>query len=147
MSRPDSSPPTSISACARGPADSDHPRRWPAHRHDPRDLSYVLDHLTGATSPPVSPSAYFFLRGHCSIREGPHVRFPETLGGFLQSRRLKWIVPWGPVCNPLRSFAMDPSAKLLFFKPFLFNLLLVSKGLRKFITWGIFNQTLSNQFC
>jgi hypothetical protein len=35
VSRPDSSPPTSISACARGPADSDHPRWRPAHRRDP----------------------------------------------------------------------------------------------------------------
>jgi hypothetical protein len=60
MSRLDSSLPTSISACARGPADSEHLRRWPAHRCDPRDLPYVLDHLTEASSPPVSPSASFF---------------------------------------------------------------------------------------
>jgi hypothetical protein len=55
--RPDSLPPTSSPACARGPADSDHPRRRPAHRRDPQDLPYTLDHLTGAVSPPVSPSA------------------------------------------------------------------------------------------
>jgi hypothetical protein len=60
VSRPDSSPPTSISARARGPADSDHPRRRPAHHRDPRDLPYVLGHLTGASSPPISPSATFF---------------------------------------------------------------------------------------
>jgi hypothetical protein len=92
VSRPDSSPPTSISACACGPADSDHSRRRPAHRRDHQDLPYILDHLTGAVSPPVSPSAPFFLRGHCSIREGPLVRFCKTLGGFLQSLRLMWIV-------------------------------------------------------
>jgi hypothetical protein len=57
----------------------------PTHR---RRLLYTLDHLTGAVSLPVSPSAPFFLRGHCSVREGPRVRFLETLGGFLQSRRL-----------------------------------------------------------
>jgi hypothetical protein len=146
VSRPDSSLTTSISACARGPADSDHPWRRPAHRRDPRDLPYILDHLIGAASPPVSLSASFFLRGHCSIREGPRVRFLETLGGFLQSRRLKWIVPRGPVCNSLEIFRQGPSAKLLFFKPFLIDLLLFSRGLRKFITWEIFNQNLSNQF-
>jgi hypothetical protein len=81
--RPDSSPPMSSPACARGPADSDHPRRRPAYRCDPQDLPYTLDHLTGAVSPPVSPSAPFFLCGNCSIREGPWVQFLETLGGFL----------------------------------------------------------------
>jgi hypothetical protein len=89
MSRPDSSPSTSISACARGPADSDHPRRRPAHRRDPRDLLYILDHLTGAALPPVSPSALFFAAGTVQLGIGPRVRFPETLGGFLQSHRLK----------------------------------------------------------
>jgi hypothetical protein len=57
LDRPDSSPPTSSPACARGPTDSDHPRRWLAHRRDPQDLPYTLGHLTGAVSPPVSPSA------------------------------------------------------------------------------------------
>jgi hypothetical protein len=80
---PDSSPPMSSPACARGPADSDHPRRRPSHRRDPQNLPYIFDHLTGAVSPPVSPSAPFFLRDHCSIREGLPIRFQETLGGFL----------------------------------------------------------------
>jgi hypothetical protein len=62
--RPDSSPPTSSPACARGSADSDHPRRRPAHRRDPQDLPYTLDHLTRAVSPLVSPSAPFFLHDH-----------------------------------------------------------------------------------
>jgi hypothetical protein len=61
--RPDSSPPTSSPACARGPADSDHPRRWPAHRRDPQDLPYTLDHLTRAVSPPVRPSALLSAAG------------------------------------------------------------------------------------
>jgi hypothetical protein len=34
--RLDSSLPTSSPTCARGPADSDHPRRRPAHRRDPQ---------------------------------------------------------------------------------------------------------------
>jgi hypothetical protein len=76
--RLDSSLPTSFPACARGPADSDYPRRRPAHRRDPQDLPYTLDHLIGAVLPPVCPSAPFFLRGHCSIREGPQVQFLGT---------------------------------------------------------------------
>jgi hypothetical protein len=63
VSRLDSSPPTIISACAWGPADSDHPRRWPAHRRDPQDLPYILDHLTGAASLLISPSALFSVTG------------------------------------------------------------------------------------
>jgi hypothetical protein len=35
LDRSDSSPTTSSPACARGSADSDHPRRRPAHRRDP----------------------------------------------------------------------------------------------------------------
>jgi hypothetical protein len=114
VSRPDSSPPTSISACARGPADSDHPWWRPALRRDPRGLPYILDHLTGVVSPPVSPSAPFFLHGHCSLREGPRVRFCKTLGGFLQSRRLKWIVHRGPVCNSFKMFRQGPQRKTAF---------------------------------
>jgi hypothetical protein len=112
--RPDSSPPTSSPACARWPADSDHPRQRPAHRRDPQDLPYTLDYLTGAVSLLVSPSAPFFLCGHCSIREGPRVRFPETLGGFLQSLRLMWIVHRGPVCNSLKNFRQGPQRKTVF---------------------------------
>jgi hypothetical protein len=41
----------------RGPTYSDHPRWRSAHRRDRHDLPYTLDHLTGAISPPVSPSA------------------------------------------------------------------------------------------
>jgi hypothetical protein len=60
VTRPVSSPPTSIPACARGPTDSGHLRRCSAHRCDPRDLPFILDHFTGTVSPPVSPSALFF---------------------------------------------------------------------------------------
>jgi hypothetical protein len=141
VSRPDSSPPTSSSAYARGPTDSDHPRRRPAHRRDPQDLPYALDHLTRAASPPVSPSAPFFLHDHCSIREGPRVRFPETQGGFLQSRRLMWIVHRGPICNSFKIFRQGPSAKLFSLYLFLINIFKFSRELRKFVSWVIFNQT------
>jgi hypothetical protein len=112
--RPDSSPPMSSPACARGPADSDHPRRRPAYRRDAQDLPYTLDHLAEAVSPPVSPSAPFFLCGHCSIREGPRVQFPETLGAFLQSHRLMRIVHRRPVCNSLKNFRQRPQRKIVF---------------------------------
>jgi hypothetical protein len=114
VSRPDSSPLTSISACARGPTDSDHSRRRPAHRRDPQDFPYILDHLTGAVSQPVSPSAPFFLHSHCSIREGLRVRFCKTLGGFLQSLRLMWIVHRGPVCISFKTFHEGPHCKTVF---------------------------------
>jgi hypothetical protein len=62
---------------------------------------------------------------------------------------LPWIWLRADIFN-IRSES-DPlpslSAKLLFFKPFLFNLLLVNRRLSKFITWEILNQILSNQFC
>jgi hypothetical protein len=57
VSRPNFLPPTSFPACARGPANSGHLWRWPAHRRDCHDLPYILDHLAGAISPPASPSA------------------------------------------------------------------------------------------
>jgi hypothetical protein len=66
--RPESSPPTSLPACARGPTYSDHHRWRSAHRHDRQDLPYTLDHFTGAISPLVSPSAPFLRRGYCFIR-------------------------------------------------------------------------------
>jgi hypothetical protein len=69
-------------ACARGPAYSDHPRRRSAHRHDRHDLPYALDHLTGAISPPVSPSALSSAAGTVELEEGPRVRFSKTQGFF-----------------------------------------------------------------
>jgi hypothetical protein len=69
-------------ACARGPADSDHPRQRPTHRRDPQDLPYTLDHLTGAVSPPVSPSALSSAAGTVKLGEGPRVKFSGNLGVF-----------------------------------------------------------------
>jgi hypothetical protein len=99
--RPDSSPPTSSPACARGPADSDHPRRRPAHRRDPQDLPYTLGHLTGAVSPPVSPSSLSSAAGLFNLGEGPRVRFRGTPGGFLNCQWLIWIVIQGLVCKEI----------------------------------------------
>jgi hypothetical protein len=73
-----SSPPTSFPICARGPTNSDHPRRRPAHRRDRRDLPYVVDHITGAISLPVSPAALFSTACTVPIGEGPRVRFRVT---------------------------------------------------------------------
>jgi hypothetical protein len=57
VSRPEHSPPTNSPACARGPADSGHLWRWPAPWRDHGHLPDLPRHLTGAISPPVSPSA------------------------------------------------------------------------------------------
>jgi hypothetical protein len=138
--RPDSSPPTSSPACVRGPTYSYHHRRWSTPRRDRKRPPDLARPFTGATSPPVSPSALFFRRGHCSIRGGLQVQFGKTLGDFLQSRRLRWIVNRWPVCNTLKTFRQGPSAKPFFLYPFLFILFKFSRELRKFISWEIFNQ-------
>jgi hypothetical protein len=101
LDRPDSSPLTSSPACARELVDSDHPRRRPAHRRDPQDLPYTLDHLTRAVSPPVSPSAPFSIAGTVKLGEGPRVRFSGTPGGFLNYQRHIWIVIQGLVCKEI----------------------------------------------
>jgi hypothetical protein len=60
--RPNSSPPTSSPAYARGPTYSDHHRRRSVPRRDRQRPPDLARPLTRATSPPV------FHRGHCSIR-------------------------------------------------------------------------------
>jgi hypothetical protein len=68
VSRLNSSLPMSSPACARGPTYSDHRSQWSVPRRDRQRLPDLTRPLTGATSPPVSPSALFFRRGHSSIR-------------------------------------------------------------------------------
>jgi hypothetical protein len=114
LDRPDSSPPMSFPACARGLADSDHPRWRPAHRHDPHDLPYTLDHLTGAVSPSVSPSALSSVAGTVKLGEEPRVRFSGTPGDFLNCQWHIWIVIQGLVCKEIWKHppgTRDPNAK------------------------------------
>jgi hypothetical protein len=66
VSRPKDSPPTNSPACARGPAYSGHLRRRPAPRRDRCNLPDLPGHLTGAISPPVSPTALFSTAGTVS---------------------------------------------------------------------------------
>jgi hypothetical protein len=66
--RPDSSPPMSSPACARGPTYSGHHRWRSVPRRDRQRPPDLARPLTGATSSPVSPSALFLRRSHCSIR-------------------------------------------------------------------------------
>jgi hypothetical protein len=143
--RPNSSPPTSSPACARGPADSDHPWRRPAHRRDPQDLPYTLDHLTGAVSPPVSPSALSSAAGTVQLGEGPRVRFSGTPGGFLNRQWHIWIITQGLVCKG--NWKHPPGTPMQSCFPFnhFCLIFLMNRELRKFITWEIFNQKLSNQ--
>jgi hypothetical protein len=93
------SPPKSSPARARGPTYSDLHRRRSAHRRDRQDLPYTLGHFTRAISPPVSPSTLSSTAATVSLGEGPHVWFSRTLGSFLRSQRLRWIVTQGPVCK------------------------------------------------
>jgi hypothetical protein len=59
---------------ARGPTNSGHPRRRPTHRRDRRDLPNVVDHFTGATSPPVSLAAVISAPVTVPRIQGPRVR-------------------------------------------------------------------------
>jgi hypothetical protein len=97
VGRPKYSLSTSSPACARGPAYSDHPRRRSTHQLDHQDLPYTLGHFTGAIPPPVSPSALSSVAATVSLGEGPWDWFSRTLGSFLRSQRLMWIVTQGPV--------------------------------------------------
>jgi hypothetical protein len=72
--RLESSPPMCSPACARGPTNSGHPRRRPTHRRDRRDLPNVVDHFTGATSPPVSLAAVISAPVTVPRIRGPWVR-------------------------------------------------------------------------
>jgi hypothetical protein len=54
--RPDSSPPTSSSAPARGQSNSDHLRPPSDHRRDHQDLPDLRNPFTGARSQTVSPA-------------------------------------------------------------------------------------------
>jgi hypothetical protein len=114
VSRPDSSPSTSSPACARGPTYSDLHRRRSVPRRDRQRPSDLTRPLTGATSPPVSPPPFSSAAVTVPLGEGSWVRFRKTLGGFLQSHRLRWIVNRGPVCNTLKTFRQGPQCKTPF---------------------------------
>jgi hypothetical protein len=134
MDRPDSSPPTSYPACARGPTDSDHPRRRPAHHRDPQNLPYTLGHLTGAVSPPVSPSALTSTAGTIILGEGPRVRFRRTPGGFLNYQQHIWIVAQGLVCKEIWKHPLGTPLQSRFPFNHFCLIFLMNRELRKFIT-------------
>jgi hypothetical protein len=63
VSRPEHTPPTSPTACARGPTNSGHHRRWAVPRHDRKDFSELTPPFAGPPSPPVSRAALFTSAG------------------------------------------------------------------------------------
>jgi hypothetical protein len=69
---PESSPPTSFPACARGLTNSGHPRRRSAHRRDRHDLPYAIDLLAGARSYLSAGESRHrdLCRGYCSKKPG-----------------------------------------------------------------------------
>jgi hypothetical protein len=118
MVRPEHSPPTSSPTYARGPTNSDHPRRRLAQRRDRRNLHDVVDHFTGAKSPPVSLADVIFASVTVSSSQGPWDRFRLTLGGFLQCKWLSWIVDRGLVCKEKREITPGTWVQDAFSFPF-----------------------------
>jgi hypothetical protein len=59
VSRPKHTPPTSPTACARGPTDSGHHRRWAIPRRDRKDFPKLTPPFVGPPSPPVNRAALF----------------------------------------------------------------------------------------
>jgi hypothetical protein len=63
VSRPEHTPPTSPTACARGPTDSGHHRRRAVPRRDHKDFLELTPSFAGPPSPPVSRVALFTSTG------------------------------------------------------------------------------------
>jgi hypothetical protein len=93
--RPEHSPPTSSPACARGPADSDHPRRRVVPRCDRKNLPKPTPPLAGPLSPPVSRAALFLSAVTVYIRGGTSGEKKKRPGGFVRCQRLRGIVAQG----------------------------------------------------
>jgi hypothetical protein len=85
VSRPERTPPTSPTACARGQTDSGHHRRRAAPRRDRQDLPDLTPPFTGPPSPRVSRATLFPLRSYCFKRGGSSVGKKKKPGGFVQS--------------------------------------------------------------
>jgi hypothetical protein len=118
MVRPTHSPPMSSPACARGPTYSGHLWHRPAHRRDRRDLPDVVDHFTGAKSPPLRLVAVIFAILTVPTTQGPWDRFRLTQGGFLHCQWLDWIVNRGLVYKEEGKYTRDPSARCIFLSLF-----------------------------
>jgi hypothetical protein len=82
MSRPERTPPTSPTACARGLTDSGHHHRRVAPRCDRQDLLDLTPPFAGPPSPPVSRTTLFIPRGYCFKGGGSSCEKKKKPGGF-----------------------------------------------------------------
>jgi hypothetical protein len=89
---PEHLPSTSSPACARGQADSGHPRHRAIPRCDRQDLPEPTPPLVGPLSPPVSRAALFPSTVTVFIRGGTSGEKKKRPGGFVRCQRLKGIV-------------------------------------------------------
>jgi hypothetical protein len=95
VSRPEHTPPTSPTACARGPTDSGHHSRRAIPWRDRRDFPELTPPFAGPPSPPVSRAALFTSAGTVRKGGGTSGRKEKKSGVFLNGQRLRWIVVQG----------------------------------------------------
>jgi hypothetical protein len=84
VNRPERTPPTRPTACARGQTDYGHHRRRVAPRRDRQDLPDLTPPFTGPSSPPVSRATLLFPAVTVSRGRELSGKEEET-GGFLNS--------------------------------------------------------------
>jgi hypothetical protein len=82
VSRPEHTLPTSPTACARGPTDSGHHRRWAVPRRDRKDFSELTPPFAGPPSPSVSRVALFTSAVTVEKGGGTSGRKEKKSGGF-----------------------------------------------------------------
>jgi hypothetical protein len=85
VSRPEHTPPSSSTACARDQTYSGHHRRQPAPRCDCQDLPDLTQPFTGPPSPPVSRTVLFSLHIYHYKGEGAWVKRRRSQGDFAKS--------------------------------------------------------------
>jgi hypothetical protein len=85
VSRPEYTPSTSPTVCARGQPYSGHHSRRPAPWCDRQDLPDLTQPFIGPPSPPVSRATLFPLHGHCYGGEGARVERKKSQGVFARS--------------------------------------------------------------
>jgi hypothetical protein len=89
------SPPTSTTACARGPGDFGHPRRQAVPRRDRQSLPEPTPPFTGPPSPPVSRATLFFPAVTVSVGGRTAGERERRSGGFVKCQRPRGTVARG----------------------------------------------------
>jgi hypothetical protein len=89
------SPPTSTTACARGPGDFGHPRRQAVPRRDRQSLPEPTPPFAGPPSPPVSRATLFFPAVTVSVGGRTAGERERRSGGFVKCQRHRGTVARG----------------------------------------------------